>query len=97
MTTLHLENSVKDYDEWKEAFDKFDQARRDRGVLGYRITCNRRDPSRVMIDLDFDDVTRAEAFLEFLESVWRTPQSQRVLAGHQVPVLLDVLERRTLD
>lgn len=96
MTTLRIENTVHDYDAWKGAFDKFDQARRDRGVLAYRVARGLEDPSQVMVDLDFDDVTRAEDFREFLEGIWRTPQSQRVLAEHKTPVLLDVLELRTL-
>ena len=97
MTTLHIENTVHDYDAWKGAFDKFDRARRERGVLAYRVTRGLDDPSRVIVDLDFDDITRAEDFREFLEGVWRTPQSQRVLAEHQAPVMLDVVEHRTLS
>ena len=92
MTTLHIDNTIHDYDAWKAAFDKFDRARRERGVLAYRVTRGLEDPSRVMIDLDFDDVTRAEDFREFLEGVWRTPQSQGLLTEHGQPLVLEVLE-----
>ncbi len=96
MTTLRIENTVSDYDSWKAAFDKFDRARRDRGVLGYRISRGHEDPDTVTIDLDFHDVADAVGFRSFLEDVWRTPQSQRVLADHRPPVVLDVMEELVL-
>ena len=92
MTTLHIENHVHDYDSWKAAFDKFDRARRDRGVRSYRISRAREDAGTVLVDLEFDNTTRAEEFCEFLQGVWRTPQSQGLLTEHTEPVLLEVLE-----
>ena len=92
MTTLRIENTVRDYDAWKAAFDRFDRARRDRGVRSYRVSRSHADPSQVAIDLEFDDRVRAEEFGEFLRGVWRTPQSQGVLASHQAPRVLEVLE-----
>ena len=96
MTTLHIENTVHDYEAWKAAFDKFDRARRDRGVRSYRISREHDDASKVVIDLEFDSTTRAEEFGEFLRGVWRTPQSQRMLADHPQPVVLEVVEAQTL-
>ena len=96
MTTLHIENTVHDYDAWKAAFDRFERARLDRGVRSYRISRPLRDTGKVLVDLEFDDVSHAEGFSEFLLDVWRTPQSQRVVAGHGTPVVLDVLEERSL-
>ena len=92
MTTLHIENTVTDYDAWKAAFDKFDRARRDRGVRSYRISRDHDDAAKVHVDLQFDSTTRAEEFREFLRGVFRTPQSQRVSIDHNVPVVLDVVE-----
>jgi hypothetical protein len=92
MTTLRIENTVRDYDDWKAAFDKFDRARRDRGVRSYRLSRSHGDPRQVAIDLEFDDPVRAEEFGEFLQEVWRTPQSQGVLADHRPPRVLEVLE-----
>lgn len=97
MTTLHIETNVTDYDEWKTVFDKFDRARRDRGVRSYRISRPRQDAGTILIDLDFDSATRAEEFAEFLRGVWRTPQSQGVAAAHAEPVVLEVLEAVTLS
>ena len=62
MTTLHIENTVHDYDAWKGAFDKFDRARRDRGVRSYRISRSQQDDAKVLVDLEFDNATRAEEF-----------------------------------
>ncbi len=95
MTTLRIENTVHDYDAWKSVFDKFDLARRTGGVRAYRLSRAHSDPSQVTIDLEFDDAVGAEAFASFLEGVWRTPQSQRLLAGHKPPVVLDVLEEQS--
>lgn len=96
MTTLHIDNTVRDYDSWKEVFDKFDQARRDRGVRSYRVARGADEPNRVIIDLDFDNLTRAEEFREFLSGVLRSPQAQAELLEHRPPVLLDVTEAQTL-
>jgi len=96
MTTLHIENTVRDYDAWKVNFDKFDRARRDRGVRSYRVARGADEPDRVMIDLDFDSVTRAEEFREFLAGVMRTPQAQAEVVDHRPPVVVEVMEAQTL-
>lgn len=91
MNTLRIENRLRDYAGWKQAFDKFDALRRDKGVRGYRITREADDPLHVFIDLDFDNVTRAEDFRDALARIWRTPQSRQHLAEHVEPIVLDVL------
>lgn len=96
MTTLHIENTVHDYDAWKANFDKFDRARRDRGVRSFRIARGAEEPLRVMIDLEFDSVTRAEEFREFLGGVMRTPQALAEVVEHRPPVLLEVIEAQVL-
>lgn len=92
MSTLHIENTVDDYDAWKAAFDRFDRLRRDNGVLGYRITRAADDPRRVYVDLDFTGRDAALAFAAVLEKIWRTPQSQAVLADHRAPEVRDIAE-----
>jgi hypothetical protein len=96
MATLHIENTIRDYDDWKAAFDKFDRARRDRGVTRYRVTRNCEDPTQVMVDLEFDSTSRAEEFREFLRGVWQTPQSRAALADHRPAVVLDIMEDTVL-
>ena len=92
MTTLHIENTVHDYDAWKARLRQVrpGPARPRRPLLpGLPAP---QDDGQVLVDLEFDNVTRAEEFREFLAGVWRTPQSQGVLAEHPEPVVLEVLE-----
>jgi hypothetical protein len=96
MTTLHIENQVRDYDTWKTVFDKFDRERRTRGVRSYRIVRAADDPNQVLIDMEFDSTTRAEEFQEFLRGVLATPQSRAQLVDHTAPRVYDVAEERTL-
>jgi hypothetical protein len=96
MATLHVSNIVRNYDSWKGNFDKFDRARRERGVRGYRIARGAEEPTRVIVDLDFDSTTRAEEFAEFLRGVMSTPQAKQELLEHDRPVILEVTEERQL-
>jgi hypothetical protein len=97
MATLHVENTVRDYDSWKSTFDKFDRARRDRGVTRYRITRSADDHAKVMVDLEFDSTSRAEEFREFLHGVMSTPQARAELVEHRPPVVFDVMEDLSLS
>ncbi|HET9422547.1 MAG TPA: hypothetical protein VFO49_15510 [Nocardioides sp.] len=96
MTTLHLENTLRDYDSWKSVFDKFDRVRADNGVRSYRIRRRADDPLQVVVDLEFDDRGTAEAFAEILAKVRSTPQSRGELVSFVEPVLLEVVEDRVL-
>ena len=96
MATLHVENTVRDYDTWKSVFDKFDGERRDRGVRSYRVVRGHEDPNQVIIDLEFDSITRAEEFREFLGRILSTPQSREQLLEHRAPVILETMEEKTL-
>lgn len=96
MATLHIENTVHDFDSWKSAFDKYDNLRRDKGVRSYRMARHHDDPSKVMVDLTFDSVSRAEDFCEVLEKIWRSPQSRAELVSHSTPLIFDLVEERTL-
>ncbi|HSV41321.1 MAG TPA: hypothetical protein VLI04_21340 [Nocardioidaceae bacterium] len=95
MTTLHIENTVKDFDSWKAAFDKFERFRQDHGVRSYRVSRYVGDDQAVNVDLDFDSVEDATAFRTELEKIWRTPQSQEQLIEHGTPQLLEVVVSRT--
>jgi hypothetical protein len=95
MTTLHIENTVRDFQTWKAVFDKYDTFRADHGVQTYRLSRFADDPNRLMIDLDFDSLPEAQAFAEALRKVWASPQSREQLVGHAVPHLLEVIEQRS--
>lgn len=96
MTTLHIENTVADFDAWKEAFDKFERFRADQGVRSYRVSRRADNGNEILVDLDFDTVQEATAFRGALEQIWRTPQSQQHLIAHSTPVVYDVVVDRTL-
>ena len=91
MITLHIANTIDDYDTWKSAFDRYERARRDHHVLAYRISRPVDDPGTVYIDLDFDAADDARAFIGLLEKIWQTPLSGAVSSAHAAP------ELRTLD
>lgn len=96
MTTLHIENTVADFDAWKETFDKFERFRADQGVRSYRLSRRVDNGNEVVVDLDFDTAEAATAFSGALEQIWRTPQSQQLLVAHSVPVVYDVVVSQTL-
>ena len=97
MTIVRIENTVREYDAWQEAFDKFESFRAEHGVRSYRISRGVVDPQQVTVDLHFDSQGEAEAFLPRLQQIWSTPQSQRMLLDHTPPVLLEVVRERVLE
>lgn len=94
MATLHIENTVRDFDTWKGAFDKFDRFRADRGVRSYRLSRRADDADQVIVDLEFDSVEAARTFRAALEQIWRTPRSREELVAHSEPVVYEVVEER---
>jgi hypothetical protein len=97
MVTLHIENTVHDYESWKSAFDKFERFRADSGVRSYRLSRKVEDGNQVAVDLEFATAAEATAFRGALEQIWRTPQSQQQLVEHGTPVLYEVTVDRTLS
>ena len=68
MTVLiQLEHPVRDFDLWKAAFDRDPVQREAGGVRRYRIFRPVDDPAYVAVDLEFDDRTTADAFLDALQ------------------------------
>ena len=97
MTTLHIENTVRDYASWQEAFDKFERFRADNGVKSYRICRQAGDPNQITVDLEFGSAAEAEAFVPQLRRIWSTPQSREQLVAHGEPELMEVLRYRVLE
>lgn len=95
-TTLHIENQVRDYDSWKQTFDKFERFRAEQNVRAYRLGRGVEDPNHVTVDLVFDSVADAQAFRASLEKIWATPQSKEELVAHSSPVILDLVTDHTL-
>ncbi|MFL6158057.1 MAG: hypothetical protein ACJ72D_18350 [Marmoricola sp.] len=96
MITVHVENTVRDFDAWKANFDKFDRFRVDQGVRSYRVARRTDEPNRFYVDLTFDDVATATAFRSALGKIMATPQAQELLLSHSAPVMYEVADERDL-
>lgn len=73
MPVVRIEHSVPNFDKWKVAFDSDPADRKGSGVRRYQVLRLRDDPNYVMIDLDFDNIGEAEAFVEKMERLWNGP------------------------
>jgi hypothetical protein len=84
MHILRIEHPVPNFDAWKEAFDSDPVGRERSGVRRYRILRPTDDPNYVMIDLEFDAASEAEAVQAALSELWgrvdvmHSPQAQIV-------------------
>lgn len=97
MVTLHIENTVRDYETWKGVFDKFDRFRADAGARSYRVSRQVDDGNKVAVDVDFDTVAEAASFRDGLAQIWKTPQSQQELLSHSTPVIYEVAAEQTIS
>lgn len=70
MYILRIEHPVSSYDGWKEAFDSDPIGRKRSGVRRYRVMRATDDPNYVMIDLEFDSASEAEAAHTALRELW---------------------------
>ena len=67
---VRIEHAVPTFEKWKQAFDADPANRKRSGVRRYRILRQHDDPGFVMIDLEFDGLPEAEAFLETMRRIW---------------------------
>jgi hypothetical protein len=70
MYMLRIEHPIPNYDHWKQAFDSDPVGREKSGVRRYQILRPIDDPNYVMIDLEFDTASQAEALLAAMRVVW---------------------------
>lgn len=92
MTIVQIEHPVRDYATWKVAFDRDPVGRQASGVRRYRIYRPVDDPNFVAIELEFNDLARAEAFKRSLEALWRSPQAAAALAGAPRARVVEVVD-----
>lgn len=92
MITLRVENVVRDYEAWKEVFDKFERFRADGGVRAYRVARSAEEAGKVTVDLDFDTADEATTFRAGLEKIFATPQSKEQLVSHQRPHVYETVQ-----
>ena len=71
MTSLHIEHSVNDVERWVETFRSFDDFRTQGGVRAVQVRHGVDHPNYIAVDLDFESVAQARAFLEQLQTqIW---------------------------
>ena len=92
MPTLRIEHTVPDFARWKQAFDSDPVGRERSGVRRYRILRSIDDPNYVMIDLEFDSKSEAEALLSAMREVWRGPGG-KVMMNPQARIVETVENR----
>ena len=92
MPTVRIEHAVPNFDQWKRAFDADPVNRKASGVRRYRVLRAQDDPNLVMIDLDFDTLAAADAFLRAMETIWAGP-AKAVMQNPRARVA-DVVEAR---
>ena len=94
MVTLQIEHAITDFGTWKQAFDRFADARRDSGVQHHRIHQPHNDGHYVLIELDFTTGEEASTFLDFLTArVWTTPANAPALVGTPQTRILDLVDQ----
>ena len=73
MTMVRIEHAVPSFEKWKQVFDGDPADRKGSGVRRYKVLRAQDDPNFVMIDLEFDSIGEAEAFLRTMERIWGGP------------------------
>lgn len=70
MYWLRIEHPISDYGGWKQAFDGDPVGRKQLEVRRCQILRLVENPNYVMIDLEFDIASEAEALLAAMRVVW---------------------------
>jgi hypothetical protein len=70
MILLHIEHTVVNFDNWKASFDSYAELREKSGVRRYQVSRLIDNPNFVMIDLEFDSLSGAEALIAAVQQVW---------------------------
>ena len=94
MYILRIEHPVTNFDAWKEAFDSDPIGRKRSGVRRHQVFRPTDDPNYVMIDLEFDDVDHANAFLGKMQRIWSGPG--KAVMQNPTAKVADLVERKLL-
>jgi hypothetical protein len=82
MFTLSIEHAISDFPTWKQAFDRFSEARQAAGVMSHRIRRRVEDAHYLVIELEFDNREAAESFRQLLHNVvWANRDTSPALVG----------------
>ena len=90
MFTLSIEHAISDFATWKQAFDRFAEARQQAGVVSHRIRRPVDDLHYLIIELEFDAQAHADNFRRFLHNVvWTNREASPALAGAPTSRILE--------
>ena len=92
MYMLRIEHPVPDYNGWKQAFDSDPVGREKSGVRRYQVSQPVGDANYVLIDLEFDTASQAEALLSAMRQVWKNVEG-RIMMDPQARIV-QVLESK---
>ena len=67
---IRVEHPVPSFEAWQQRFDADPLGREQNGVTRYRVMRDADDSGYALIDLEFDDRAKAEAFLARLQELW---------------------------
>ncbi len=94
MYILQIEHRIRDFDTWKAAFESDPAGREQGGVRRYRILQPIDDPNYVVIDLEFDSASEAEAFLATMHDVWQSRRVAPALIGSPQARIVERVESK---
>jgi hypothetical protein len=90
---LQIEHPVSDFDTWKGAFDGFADFRQQSGVRRYRVLQPTDDQNYVIIELEVDSSSEAEAFLAALRrNVWSSREAAPALRSEPQTRIVEAVE-----
>ena len=93
MHVLQIEHPISDFDTWKGAFDRLSGKRQQSGVRRYQVLRPTEDPNYIIIELEFDSPSEAEAFLARLWSkVWSSREAAPALVGDPQTRIVEAVE-----
>jgi hypothetical protein len=94
MPIVRIEHAVANFARWKQAFDSDPADRKGSGVRRYQILQLHDDPDYVLIDLEFDTLAAAEAFLRTMQRIWDGPG--KAVMHNPRGRIVDVVEGREI-
>ena len=94
MITLRIEHKIANYDGWKKAFDSDPINRRQSGVKHYRVYRPIDDTNFIIIDLDFDNLEKAQAAQVALLNIFPKIEGTLIF-GVQIKIM-NVIESKEL-
>jgi hypothetical protein len=92
MPTLQLEHAIKDFAMWKAAFDRDPIDRGGLGVRRHRVFRPLDDPNYVVVELEFDTTTEAQACGVALRELWNSRQAAPALIGAPRVRIIEAVE-----